>query len=691
MFKALAGHYQWDGKNMSECDEYDQFSGIFMGQIKESLHPKKLLIILNEETMKNGSALKYNSCNYDNRERGVVDLLLVQKHTLNSQRFLNGECFGRMHTIELNSRMNSHTLLAILESNVLDGYSHIFWWTPGLVPAQGNWLAKLITEMNDPSPFFLKSSVSLHDEFINKIVFPSGRNAIQRKIKVTGDILFSLSGVWQTLLKNILSEISSDYNNLDVSEALNFFIFSKRCHFKLVQNYVNAYSAYSDADEVYVRLFDNATSKVCFSPILYQMALNGSIDEITHMRYSRKSMIGEIPYQILNNLLEYGVTEEAESISNLEFLSEYEAAKATNCILPTARDALNSGICPINVDELPIDGNINGQLLIYVPFGSSQVNRIKFMVARWELSTFIPCKKQGRSDLLFLHSGSGDRGIQESLIPYIESHMSIKKCFRKFFYDHVPLLDDVYSRGPPAMFREIVLGSYSNKYDFVFQMEPDVLPIRPYWVEKLHEEMNDSNAFLVKGSGAMYMDIMETTRGCLQVIRLNQTLGYSPLPLGDDLLHINGNALYSLSAAAKETYRQFFIWAEKSQRKGCSRKWRLDCSTGQCDGSFDVGLMEFISSRQNFECLWTMYKYSDFIVNGGDTTYFPYCLSENTYFIHKPWVFKANNTRLQCRSSSHLQVQKESKLYATHGFPPKFLDYTQRLPSLVKMVKKIII
>ena len=281
------------------------------------------------------------------------------------------------------------------------------------------------------------------------------------------------------------------------------------------------------------------------------------------------------------------------------------------------------------------------KLLVAMVFCGKQIKELFRAIERWKNENIRPCHHGNQQfGLLFVQS---DPDIKNSTKPdtmaFLKEHRDAVKCFSTIEFRFVQVPFDGYHAGPAQMFKEIILGDVAAGFDHVFQMEPDIYPIRPLWLHTLAKEATGD--FWVKGSTALYFDHWEPDAAFISTSRPeNDSVVFGPV--GYRILHINGNALYSLSREFRGIVRDFFSSAEGTMSEAlgfpCERRNRMACKEGLCHGSFDTTLTEYLLATVPIsELLRTRYRNSPFVLNGLNGHIPASRLPEDTVFIHKPW------------------------------------------------------
>jgi len=566
---------------------------------------------------------------------------------------------------------------------IIHKYNYLFWMGENLIPVAPNWVNFLEKETNDATPFFWKSSLnSLQDvhSYLQRLYgfMPTGHALRLDK--------HAFIGIWHEGFAKFLRTLmeSSTHQSSSFDTIFSSFLFQRKCHYKFFMHRIR-YSSFSrpavlgNTSIVHPQIFIDKSQKLCS-----KIDLNEDPGNIFYW-FSKKESSQPLSMSEVTNLMwETGhMVSGPASAPNLyswkkeEYLMSREEQKmkelmGEDCLIENPRNEVSTYKPPV----LPVDKKI--RILVAMVFYRRQYATLLYSLARWEYPKLYPCSGAERNfetGIMFLQSDlESDIFSPEKIQKDTKHYRSLSTCFDKKHYRSVVLPDGGYDFGPPNMFREIILGPVSDGYDYVFQIEPDVIPIRMHWLDKLFAETLDNSPFWVKGSFALYYDPLEPYGGCLTGTAMNETHGMESCPLGPRLLHINGNALYSLGPEFKNIVEQFFEWGKTSAGCMCARNDRLLClPSGHCRGSFDTSLAEFLLlNAASMERSWPNYRGSDFIVNSIDPTYLPMCISENTYFMHKPWHFFKDKKGTACQKKLRgTFLLNELEVYLHSGFPPE--------------------
>ncbi|KAG2388532.1 hypothetical protein C9374_000696 [Naegleria lovaniensis] len=198
-----------------------------------------------------------------------------------------------------------------------------------------------------------------------------------------------------------------------------------------------------------------------------------------------------------------------------------------------------------------------------------------------------------------------------------------------------PITDKTHPDGPCFMFYEAFRQLKALGFHYFFLMEPDVVPIRDYWVERLITEIqknfhNGQSDFWQMGSlsrcPASYGDIAARTD-----------------------VHMNGNAVYYLQDPEFDRYMERMI---NFYPAGMSSVSVAGCATGEVfEGGYDHTLYRFRTHGNNWNEMRYHHKflYTDVIQNRCEEVYDAWELSRNnpnTYLVHSKSIFYSPEERL---------------------------------------------
>jgi hypothetical protein len=277
-------------------------------------------------------------------------------------------------------------------------------------------------------------------------------------------------------------------------------------------------------------------------------------------------------------------------------------------------------------------------LAIVIPFIRSQLSKLILQLNF--SSIYIPCEHSFDSvDLIFYHN----EGRHSSLEMAIRKIKYVNKCYRNVRYLAINLTADEnrYPLGSFIMWQKLLVDDEKNNlslrtygYTHFFLMEPDTRPIRPFWLDAIIDQITND------GFKKLYCSTNWWVSG--SVYRGSE-------PIGHHFLHINGNALYHLSASFI-AYVQLFSGV---------------CLTGNHSNTgYDLLMFSFLLDNQDLAKRYLhKFRFSDFIHNcwhtgckGSDqlnNTQF-ILNNPNTYLIHGS--FLKNSTTKQQSSNVYVII-----------------------------------
>jgi hypothetical protein len=240
-------------------------------------------------------------------------------------------------------------------------------------------------------------------------------------------------------------------------------------------------------------------------------------------------------------------------------------------------------------------------LVIIMPFIKSQVPRIKESLRRWSLPKYAPLDldqpdyDNASTDLVFYFNKGPDEEMAGQIRAIVDE-FDLRRIFRDmyFYYANLSDDDDRYPIATSHMFYKLIDDdNLRRRYHYMFYMEPDVLVIKKGWLQALHAlAFHRHKPFFVMGS---------INRG-------------KWVNIPEHRMHINGNALYSLSDA----YRDFLV----EIRSNIYFVFDLDQY---------MYLMAHFDRQQEF---WHKFVFDDFIMNMYKTTYSEkQIIEENPYTV----------------------------------------------------------
>ena len=191
------------------------------------------------------------------------------------------------------------------------------------------------------------------------------------------------------------------------------------------------------------------------------------------------------------------------------------------------------------------------KLLIARSFSYPDLDKLEKSFDEWHSN--VPCRKTKNIGLILYFSGSfaknPDIEIRVKDLKYrLNSEKSPwGKCFQKveIFDADIPRSQDIYNEsaygidlnwvlGPNLQFNRLLNDVNTGRFgdfDLLYLMEPDSVPLKPYWLDAIIDEIRDEAPFAILGSeylGDKWSDFSDVM----------------PFSL---LHHINGNAIYNIS------------------------------------------------------------------------------------------------------------------------------------------------
>jgi hypothetical protein len=298
-----------------------------------------------------------------------------------------------------------------------------------------------------------------------------------------------------------------------------------------------------------------------------------------------------------------------------------------NVKIVAAMDVIIEKIQSIDVEKelVMIDGTYiqrksNGKLLyvdsirkrfhlaIVIPFIRSQLSNLKLQL---ELSKiYTPCEYPSDSvDLIFYHNEE-----RYSLLEMDVRHIKYtNKCYRNIHFLGVNLTmeENQYPLGSFLMWQKLLVHHKNNNvslraygYTHFFLMEPDTRPIRQFWLDAIISQITDDR--LEK----QYLSTKWWISG--SIYRGSRIIGQR-------FLHINGNAIYHLSA-------NFIAYVKYFSRVYLTPQYSTN--------GYDLVIFSLLLDNQTLgQRLWHKFRFSDFIQNCWQTGCEGSDLLNNTQFI----------------------------------------------------------
>eukprot|EP01116_Phalansterium_solitarium_P009299 TRINITY_DN2338_c0_g1_i1.p1 TRINITY_DN2338_c0_g1~~TRINITY_DN2338_c0_g1_i1.p1 ORF type:complete len:449 (+),score=124.45 TRINITY_DN2338_c0_g1_i1:124-1470(+) len=232
------------------------------------------------------------------------------------------------------------------------------------------------------------------------------------------------------------------------------------------------------------------------------------------------------------------------------------------------------------------------RLAVLVPYLKYDVEK----VPRWinTFDTMKPCSEMcgaPTTDLIF-YNNRDHLNLTEMVKNITDTFRLSKngrKCFKEvkflsaYLNDYEDVREGLIHRGPRNMFFR-VFDFLGGQYDYFFQNEPDIDPIRQYWVDALINETMLPK-FWMRGT-------VHKKRG--------EKLRKSPPEYWDHRMHLNGAALFNL--------------ADEEFTKGFMGRVRAIPD----DGPFDFAIENYTRDAANWEYMMDhldKFQYGDFVQN----------------------------------------------------------------------------
>ena len=544
----------------------------------------------------------------------------------------------------------------------LTQFDYFMWLEPDNFPLNDGWLEELITVSRQNAPYLIKGAApaSIDEQLLKNTLRRENVPLTSHLMHINGNALY---GSWNKVFLELLHDIVTShlYNKelLDrkkhaFDSFISWFLVNDACTFKALSAYIVYSNFILNSPRLLHPITNHFDSATLFVHKPKSCATSSSVDIYD-------AFISQTDVQCYNSMDEKTFQFMAER--DFDHMNLPTSFKADSVPIRQPEHEINtclesySGTKPFEqlFTEVSDDGckdpvlstQLNNwqskKILIVFVFSSKQWHKLAYAISRWQRPSFSPCEGSTKDEfgLFFIQSDPVHLNIYKKLSAFLKSHRSLLSCFseRKFQLVSIPDTEDGYQYGPPMMFKEMMLGNSSVGYDYALQIEPDVLPIQKHWLDRVSEAVRDD--FWVKGSLGLYFDSDDWHQGCVQGISLSRGQALRVGPIGPRLLHINGNALYSLSHEFKSLVKDFFDNAIVSPYGLCERRDRLTCSpSGLCSGSFDTSLAEFLLMSSKLPQHLTKYRFSDFFINDV-SEFIPLShLKPSTVFMHKPWKSK---------------------------------------------------
>ena len=285
------------------------------------------------------------------------------------------------------------------------------------------------------------------------------------------------------------------------------------------------------------------------------------------------------------------------------------------------------------------------RIALMMPITPKQYKKAIRGVRLWAKDHFFPCRTISTAGhdvpvytatLAIVQSG-GTKSAAKEFLTILEKMEDLNACFSKITHAIVTLPKgrEDYEYGPGTLFMEMMSGNmFQQHYSHVMQIEPDVLPVQPYWLDRIAMETQDSTDFWMKGSLGMYFDKDDSIGGCV----LGDPRFCRMEALGPRLLHINGNALYNLrDVSFRKVIEDMAVYSRNTETDiseeallrdefPVTRGARMVCQVQRlekektkrwlCKGSFDSTLFEYIfGSLDRMQRCLPRLRVSEFMMN----------------------------------------------------------------------------
>lgn len=216
--------------------------------------------------------------------------------------------------------------------------------------------------------------------------------------------------------------------------------------------------------------------------------------------------------------------------------------------------------------------------------------------------------------LTFFVSSPQDTEVEARLMEAFDRLPSkVRHCFSRARVHFAGLMgdDDGYWKGTTLMFERLLLNKVGLRWPhYVFYMEPDMLPIRPYWLAALDASVREPvPSFWMRGS----------------IFKGQPFLSSSAIvPLS---LHINGNAIYNL---ADSRFRDFYL----------GKVYNISRNDYKSNHAYDLDMYFYLCYPGNYAKAQTIahkFQYTELIQNLYHTEYSVSALLEdypNAYLVH---------------------------------------------------------
>lgn len=268
---------------------------------------------------------------------------------------------------------------------------------------------------------------------------------------------------------------------------------------------------------------------------------------------------------------------------NLSLFLSANGAAGTSCL---AEVRMQVTLTSTNAQEWEPEPSLQ-TLAIVRPFTEDQIPKLMRSLDQWNDPWRFPCERSGdfdRPDLVFY--ANNEQALVSARAVFQRNH-SWSSCFQRvrWIEANVEPTVDVHPDGTCFQFYSIFDDPrFRNYYQYFFLMEPDVHPIRAFWLDSIQRQIKLSApqaTFWIRGS----------TSKCAGWYAAND-------------FHINGNALYNLSS---RQFRDYLIRVQRAFQPRGHVRHAPGCSGGY--GGFDHSIFHYaveIASKNSHK--WKMYQ-----------------------------------------------------------------------------------
>eukprot|EP00741_Cyanophora_paradoxa_P006966 tig00001065_g6739.t1 len=304
------------------------------------------------------------------------------------------------------------------------------------------------------------------------------------------------------------------------------------------------------------------------------------------------------------------------------------------------------------------------RLALVRPFIPEQIDLLLWVQKSYEEEHAFPCdlaKGYGQDvDIIYFFNKdletSDTHHLVQKLVEGLEAMPKVRRCFDEIKFVSGYLTEDMdgHPDGTCYQFYHLFQNPMmARTYKYFFLFEPDVRPIKRYWLDAVYEETFDRNDFWLKGSVSQcggdyaYMDF-----------------------------HINGNALYKLGDDRWLDYlqrvRSFYkprLWVRSAD--GCSA-----ATTG-----FDHSVYHFSREESNWHYAQRMLHrivYSTFVLNHCVFEYRPWELiieMPRAYLVHSKF-FNYKDSWNPNEHLSYMSMQELKESLQKFVSDPRWRDYS---------------